>query len=399
VLKAKVLPQQCRYVVYRNVKLLLLIEMRLQKTESVLTDLVEEDVVVEKFLSKKWVSRDLTCIVIAGLFLSACTSVDEASGPQAVKNGGASISQSNTTVSQNGAVSSSSISTLAPAQNSFSSPALSTMLPGGIEIDPDESDPTGGPDSGKQSLPVLTPNLETLRNLDKESNGNYSSTQRKLSTCRELPVERVWKEFAPFFAYKWDQEFEEFVALFLAIWKKESDFGLPSQGVIIQMNCKGQKNVIVKSLHGRSVKGDLSRAKKRDTMLQANHSACNLNLADYGPLQWNHHWRLSRKFYRPQIEKALLMSSQYRQGELKKLSALDLGRLVKYNSKALFILGGLSLKDGSKDPMTTIEDYNTDAKYRVKAKIQRDQFLTMLQNSPSCSILKAEKNRSQVSRR
>lgn len=228
--------------------------------------------------------------------------------------------------------------------------------------------------------------METQVDLDRESKGKYTSTGKKLQGCRQIPLAFVWKEFAPFFDYRWNKKFRDFAALFLAIWERESKFALPKKGVLVSANCENRKAKVVHSLRGTSLKKDLKSAKVKEKALKKIFDGCNMNIADYGPLQWNHRWRLSQSPYRPHMEKALRLSTKYRKKDIAKLGKKDLALLVKYNSRALFLLGGLSLKETSSQPVRTIAQYNTDDDYRSMVARRTADIKKLLSHDKSCRV-------------
>lgn len=243
---------------------------------------------------------------------------------------------------------------------------------------------------------------ETVASFEKESAGRYLETEKKFARCKAFPLSFIWKEFSPFFDYRWDKEFENFAALFLAIWERETAFAMPSKGVTVATHCSykkmKRKAVVVPTLGGKQIYKDLEKAKSRESWLKRSFPRCNFNSADFGPMQWNNKYRLTQTPYRKQIETALLLSSGYKPIQVRKLSKSNLAKLVKFNSQALFILGGLSLKEGAKKPLTTIRDYNTSPIYRKAVIARRLAILKLLREDASCSpdqILGAKNYRSE----
>lgn len=240
--------------------------------------------------------------------------------------------------------------------------------------------------SSIQTIDFTTPlNIETSKSLDKESSGKYTSTQKKLKKCKELPMDVVWQHFSPYFTYKWSPDFINFSALFLAIWEQESRFHSPRKAVHVNPNCRGLKATLVRSTPTKFLKGDIRRANEKMKKLTTYYPRCNLKKADFGPLQWNYHWRLSQKMYRPQIEKALLLSTQYDPSRVKKLPMEDVARLIQFNPRALFVLAGLSLKDQAKNPKLALRRYNSNKKYQTKVHSKYRQYLKTLRQKKTCS--------------
>jgi hypothetical protein len=233
---------------------------------------------------------------------------------------------------------------------------------------------------------MMTTVLErgTLLDLEEESRGRYSATERQLGRCREIPIASVWREFSPFFGYRWDSEFESFAQLFLTIWKRESNYKPPRRGVLVQPNCKSRGAKLIKALKAKDVGTDLAHARAKNKKIREMYPGCNLALADFGALQWNYHWRLKRSVYRTQIERALLLSSSYKKSDLKGLSNVEIANLVKYNPMALFILGGLDFKRSLHDPERVIREYNTNPKYHSMAMRNYSQIGKVLQRNADC---------------
>ncbi len=227
---------------------------------------------------------------------------------------------------------------------------------------------------------------ETILYFDEESRSVYKKTQDQLRMCSKLPVSFIWKNFSPFFNYKKDSKFVEFASLLMAIWRAESNFSKPNNGVIIQPNCRNKKSKVVASLAGRSLKKDLRVAEKKEKKIQKSFSKCKITRADYGPLQWNNHWRLSQKMYRKEIERALLLTTQYSKENLRKLKMSDINMLVKYNSHALYVLGALSFKDNLHRPKQLVRNYNPNRAYQEKVLRWRSQYVTLLNSSDQCSL-------------
>lgn len=208
--------------------------------------------------------------------------------------------------------------------------------------------------------------------LTGESNGAYQKEQETLKKCSELPLNEVWKNFAPFFKYKNDDKFKNFAALFLAIWKWESLYAMPLKGVHVQPNCKKKPPIVMRPLPGFSIKADLKRSAQKDKVVKDFYGKkCKINRADFGPLQWNYHWRLSQSDFRADSEKALMIATHYPKNEIKKLTQKQIGSLIKYNSKALFLLAGLSLKKTAHKPVDTIRKYNVKSDYRKRVNDER----------------------------
>jgi hypothetical protein len=231
---------------------------------------------------------------------------------------------------------------------------------------------------------------EAMRVLDAESRGRYSSTRESLTTCKAIPIHFVWKEFAPFFNYRWDASFRNFAALLLAVWHRESRFAKPAKGVQVNPNCGGMNAKVIAPLEGVSLRRDLERARGKDAALSRAFAGCNLRLADFGPLQWNFRWRLTGDEFREDIEHALLLTTQYRASEIKRLENTQIASVVKFNPKALFLLGGLSLRDGAKSPVETIRAYNTAPEYRSSVNAKRLSILRTLEREPGCSPLRSK---------
>jgi hypothetical protein len=225
---------------------------------------------------------------------------------------------------------------------------------------------------------------DMIAELERESAGKYRSTEDRLKACRAIPISYVWREFSPFFGYRWDAEFQEFAALFLTMWKRESNFAPPKLGVIVQPNCKKKPAKVIKGLPGKNVKTDLALTKVKDKKVSSLFKGCSLKSVDYGALQWNYHWRLKRSFYRSQLERSLLLASSYKSSEIKLLSNVELASLVKYNPTALFILGGLELKREAKTPEKAIREYNTDRKYHKMALKNFHSYTHTLRNRSEC---------------
>jgi hypothetical protein len=228
------------------------------------------------------------------------------------------------------------------------------------------------------------PSQDAQSYFDTESKGKYKSTNNALKKCTQIPIGFVWQEFAPFFNYKWDKNFKNFAALFLAVWKRESNFSKPAQGVHVNPNCGGLKAKLVKPLEAKDLWRDLNQAGQKDKQLVAAYPNCSLRYADFGPLQWNFRWRLSGAEFRPEIEKVLMLTTGYQLSQIKGLSNEKLGSVIKYNPKALFLLGGLSLREGSHNPKLTIHEYNTNPKYRAAVNSQRIEFLNQMNNNKNC---------------
>ncbi|MBF0365912.1 MAG: hypothetical protein HQK50_10100 [Oligoflexia bacterium] len=232
---------------------------------------------------------------------------------------------------------------------------------------------------------------DNLALFENDSRGEYSKIKSALDLCGQVPIGKVWAEFAPFFDYKWDRPFIKFAALFLTFWKRESNFGLPSKGVIVQPNCKNRLAITTKSLPGKSIKKDLLLSKKKDKKIAAKYKKCNLKHADFGVLQWNYRWRISSWEYRHVMEKALLLSSNYPQEKVKKLSMKNVASLIKYNSHALFVMGGLSLTKDIEKPYQAIKQYNRGRDYQKQARKNYHEFLKLLTKDAHCSAKKFTK--------
>ena len=203
-------------------------------------------------------------------------------------------------------------------------------------------------DASKSKIPFdsvldFTFDSQNVLEFERESGGVYSKNKKKLASCKSLPLDAVWSEFSPFFRYRFRKQFENFAALFLTIWKRESNFAPPKISVIVQANCKSKPPALVRGLQGKNLKSDLKEAEKRLKGLEMRFKGCNLKYADYGPMQWNYHWRLQDDSFRPLIVKALLLSTSYRKYELSHRSHRELANLVRFQPRALFILAGLDL--------------------------------------------------------
>lgn len=254
-------------------------------------------------------------------------------------------------------------------------------------------------DADEQAIQILLanpfvdfePSRDASRKFERESKGKYHSSREKLKACKGIPIDFIWNEFAPFFQYTWNRQFRSFAALLLAIWKRETAFTPPAQGVHVNPNCKDKRAKIVRPLPGLSLRQDLRTAHAKDTVLSAWFKGCSLRIADFGPLQWNHRWRLTGKEFRADIERALLLTTHYPEARLQKLRANEIASLVKYNPKALFLLGGLSLRDGAANPQRTIDGYNTDPGYRAEVAQSRRDILRTLESDPACSPLSTGK--------
>jgi hypothetical protein len=79
-----------------------------------------------------------------------------------------------------------------------------------------------------------------------------------------------------------------------------------------------------------------------------------------------------------------MLTTGYQLSQIKGLSNEKLGSVIKYNPKALFLLGGLSLREGSHNPKLTIHEYNTNPKYRAAVNSQRIEFLNQMNNNKNC---------------
>lgn len=256
------------------------------------------------------------------------------------------------------------------------------------------------PVSNIQYIDIETPaNIETVRQFDKESKGKYSATKAKLKACRELPIDTVWQHFSPFFTYRWSREFVSFAALFMAIWERESRFYSPRGAVHVNPNCGNRKSTTVSAIRGRVMKRDLYLADVKVKKLEKYYPKCKLKRADYGPLQWNERWRLSQTYYRPDMEKALLIASQYRPTAVKKSKMQDVTRLVQFNPHALFVLAGLSFKPQALKPKKVIREYNTKPSYREKVYERYEGFLKVLQQRKTCMPEEYEPKRSKKKKR
>ena len=267
-------------------------------------------------------------------------------------------------------------------------PTQDFSLSDGSELFDDE---TYDPDSaGAQKLrndlhePLILD--ETILYFDKESRSVYQNTEKQLRQCSKLPVSYIWKNFSPFFDYKKDGKFVEFASLLLAIWRAESNFAKPNNGVIVQPNCRNKKAKVVSSLGGRSLKKDLISAARKEKNIQKQFLKCRVKLADFGSLQWNNHWRLSQKTYRKEIERALLLTTQYSKNSLMQLKMSEINLLVKYNSHALYVLGALSMKDNAHRPVKLVRNYNSNRGYQNKVLRWRGEYVALLNSSDKCSF-------------
>jgi hypothetical protein len=236
------------------------------------------------------------------------------------------------------------------------------------------------------TLDLLLIPQSTQDDLDLESSGEYKKKQKMIQQCFDSRASLVWKEFSPFFHYKYDMEYKKFAALFLALWKNESNYTKPKRGVIIQTNCPNTPPFYADSLPGQSLNQDLERARKMENRLKKKYSRCNLRMADYGPMQWNQKWRLSKRAYRPQIEMALRISTQYGKESIQKLSMPEMTRLIKFNSHALFLLGGLNIKDGVDKPREYIRNYNSKTAYQKKVFRDYQSFKLKFMAQAQCKL-------------